>query len=392
MANKKSNSTKLERKEWRESDVLACDLFAGAGGFSLGAHLAGLKIAAAVEWNAHACATYRSNLIASKHQKTHLFEDDIAALDPWDVRKVAGFDQFGCDILLGGPPCQGFSTHRIRDAGVNDPRNDLLLRYFEYVRVLRPTVFLVENVPGLLWPRHRKYLEAFYRLAASASYGVLEPQILNARDYGVPQNRRRVFILGYDLKKFTSAPVWPPAPTHAAPGSDEDLPSWLPAAEVFRQSVSAKDLNNVHMQHGSALVEAFRHTPPNGGSRSESGRLLPCHKGHDGHKDVYGRIDPAKPAPTMTTACINPSKGRFVHPTEHHGITVRQAARIQTFPDSFVFHGGLIAAGQQIGNAVPVEFARILIDQLLPILKKHRHPIRTKRPSKSTETQKEKAA
>src|SRR5690606_22971783 len=99
-----------------------------------------------------------------------------------------------------------------------------------------------------------------------------------------------------------------------------------------------------------------------------------------------------KPAPTMTTACINPSKGRFVHPTEHHGITVRQAARIQTFPDTFLFKGGLIAAGQQIGNAVPVELARILIGHLLPILKKHRQPIREKRSSRSTATEKERAA
>lgn len=378
--------------KWEPSDVLACDLFAGAGGFSLGAYLAGIKVAAAVEWNKHACSTYRSNLISSGLAHTRLFEDDITVLDPGHVKKSSGFEKYGCDILLGGPPCQGFSTHRIKDAGVNDPRNDLLLRYFEYVRALRPTVFLVENVPGLLWPRHRKYLEVFYSLATSAGYGVLEPQILNARDYGVPQNRRRVFILGYDLNKFSSAPAWPPAPTHAAPGSNEDLPSWVPALEVFERPVSTKDANNVHMQHGVALLDAFKRTPLNGGSRNESGRLLPCHKDHDGHKDVYGRIDPAKPAPTMTTACINPSKGRFVHPTEHHGITVRQAARIQTFPDSFMFHGGLIAAGQQIGNAVPVELAKNLIDHLLPILKKHREPIRAKRSSNPLMEEEEKAA
>lgn len=374
MAKNTNNSIESGPDKCQEFDLLACDLFAGAGGFSLGAHLAGVKVAAAVEWNKHACATYHSNFIASKLTKAHLFEDDITTLDPRDVRKVARFDQLGCDILLGGPPCQGFSTHRIKDTGVNDPRNDLLLRYFEYVQVLRPTVFLVENVPGLLWPRHRKYIEAFYNLAKSAGYGVLEPQVLNARDYGVPQSRRRVFILGYDLKKFSSAPAWPPTPTHAAPGSDEELPSWIPAAEVFSKPVPIMDPNNIHMQHGSALVDAFKRTPLNGGSRSESGRILSCHKDHDGHKDVYGRIDPAKPAPTMTTACINPSKGRFVHPTEHHGITVRQAARIQTFPDSFIFLGGLIASGQQIGNAVPVELARHLVKHLLPVLKKHRQP------------------
>lgn len=358
----------------------------------MGAHLAGVEVAAAVEWDKHACATYRSNLIDSKLTRARLFEDDISELDPRDVHSAVGFEEFGCDLLLGGPPCQGFSTHRIKDAGVDDPRNELLLRYFEYVRVLRPTVFLVENVPGLLWPRHKRYLEDFYSLAASANYGVLDPEILNARDYGVPQNRRRVFILGYDLEMFPSMPAWPPATTHAAPGSDTSLPNWVPATEVFKQPVLETDPNNVHMNHGPALIDAFKRTPPNGGSRSESGRVLPCHKDHDGHKDVYGRIDPTKPAPTMTTACINPSKGRFVHPTRHHGITVREAARIQTFPDSFVFQGGLISAGQQIGNAVPVEFARRLIDHLIPVLKKNRKSVSDTQSSRSASKAAEKAA
>jgi len=122
------------------------------------------------------------------------------------------------------------------------------------------------------------------------------------------------------------------------------------------------------MKHGACLVEAFANTPKNGGSRKDSGRVLPCHKKHDGHKDVYGRIDPNIPAPTMTTACINPSKGRFVHPTQNNGITARHAARIQTFPDDFVFHGGLTAAGRQIGNAVPVDLGFALIKHIRGLL------------------------
>ena len=104
------------------------------------------------------------------------------------------------------------------------------------------------------------------------------------------------------------------------------------------------------------------------GSRRDSGRVLPCHESHDGHKDVYGRIDPDLPAPTMTTACINPSKGRFVHPTEDHGITARQAARIQTFPDSVVFSGGLMAAGKQIGNAIPMKLGVLLLSHIKTFL------------------------
>jgi DNA (cytosine-5)-methyltransferase 1 len=346
-----------------ETDVFACDLFAGAGGFSLGAHLAGIKVAAAIEWNKYACETYRNNFIKTGLTKTELFEGDITALDPHDVMKKVGFDKRHCDIMLGGPPCQGFSAHRLNDAGVDDPRNKLLLRYFEYVRIIRPTFFLVENVPGLLWPKHQKFVDAFYSLAKSAGYGVLDPIVINARDFGVPQSRRRVFILGYDRERTGAPEAWPPQATHVSPDSDKSLPRWNPASVAFKGALKG-DLNDIHMNHGQELVTVFKNTPPNGGSRHDSGRVLPCHENHAGHRDVYGRIDPRVPAPTMTTACINPSKGRFVHPTQHHGITLRQAARIQSFPDWFTFEGGIMAGGAQVGNAVPVDLAKALLEPL----------------------------
>ncbi|HXH42886.1 MAG TPA: DNA cytosine methyltransferase [Bradyrhizobium sp.] len=354
---------KRRRKTTTKSQVLACDLFAGAGGFSLGAYLAGVTVSCAIEWDKYACETYRSNLISTGLTSTRLFQDDISALSPRKVKSLSGFDEVPCDILLGGPPCQGFSAHRLNDAGVGDPRNELLLKYFEYVRVLRPAFFLVENVPGLLWPKHAKFLEAFYHLAGRASYGVLEPKVVNAKDFGVPQNRRRVFILGYDRRRLSAPPAWPPKQTHVSPNSDEKLPHWIPAAVAFTRALPG-DPNNIHMNHSRELLETFARTPPNGGSRKQSGRVLPCHEGHLGHNDVYGRIDPSAPGPTMTTACINPSKGRFVHPTQHHGITLRQAARMQSFPDWFNFEGGIMAGGVQVGNAVPVKLAKALLEPL----------------------------
>lgn len=355
------SSSEMTAPNWAQDDIVAVDLFAGAGGFSLGAFLADIKVAAAVEFNAHAANTYESNLVSTGLTKTQLYRDDIAELDPATLRKRSGLASSGCDILLGGPPCQGFSAHRINDAGVGDPRNMLLLRYFEYVRVLRPTFFLVENVPGLLWPRHKRFLDDFYGLAESADYGLLEPIILNARDYGVPQSRRRVFLLGFDRKKVATAPTWPPAATHRDPTETSDLPPWVAAGIAFEKAALNGDINDVHMQHGQTLIDAFARTPHNGGSRVDSGRVLECHKKHRGHFDVYGRINPAHPAPTMTTACINPSKGRFVHPTKNHGITLRQAARLQTFPEWYTFSGGIMAGGVQVGNAVPVEMARALL-------------------------------
>lgn len=339
----------------------AVDLFCGAGGFSLAAFKAGFHVEFAVENDKYAVETYRENFIEKRQLGTTLYDDSINDLKP-ECLVEKHFSKSGCDIVLGGPPCQGFSTHRINDAGVDDPRNRLILSYFNFVEALQPRAFLMENVPGILWPRHEKFLDEFNSRANEAGYRVFSPAVLDARDFGVPQRRKRVFILGTRLDISTSSFLWPPAPSHSK--CDDGLSPWMNCKEVFR-SPPDQDPNDIHMKHGRELVEAFRNTPPNGGSRKDSGRILPCHEKHDGHKDVYGRIDPDRPGPTMTTACINPSKGRFVHPTEHHGITVRQAARMQTFPDDFVFSGGLTAGGRQIGNAVPVDLGAALLKPIV---------------------------
>jgi DNA (cytosine-5)-methyltransferase 1 len=345
---------------------LCVDLFAGAGGFSLGAIKAGFEVRAAIEHSRHAAATYRKQIQNGNGRRIAVFEQNILELDPYDVMNEAGLIEGQCDLLLGGPPCQGFSSHRLGDTGVDDPRNALVLRYFAFVRAIRPKLFLLENVPGMLQPKHADYLQTFLGSAREQGYKVFDPVVVNAQDYGVPQSRKRVFILGYDPSRLEFSLAWPPRPTHGDPAkiqSPSNLLAWRTAADAF-VSAPVDDPNDVHMSHSAELIETFRSTPPNGGSRHQSNRVLACHLQHDGHRDVYGRIDPSKPSPTMTTACINPSKGRFVHPTEHHGITARQAARLQTFPEHFVFEGGLMAAGVQIGNAVPVQLARSLCEQL----------------------------
>lgn len=349
-----------------ETAPTCVDLFAGAGGFSLGARKAGFSVRLAVEYNRHACATYRHNFCNSSIVSPNLVEGDITQLSAEKLYHETFERHELCDVLLGGPPCQGFSAHRLNNAGVNDPRNKLLAVYFQFVKAFNPRVFLMENVPGMLWPRHAEYVTSFYDSAANEGYELFPPVVLDARDYGIWQRRKRVFVLGVRRDIFSSAFNWPPKPTHGDPKSVSENPHLLPwvACGPSFASAADSDENNIHMNHSAELTTVFRQTPHNGGSRRDSGRLLPCHTDHDGHKDVYGRIDPKQPAPTMTTACINPSKGRFVHPTFDHGITVRQAARIQTFPDNFLFKGGLIAAGQQIGNAVPVDLAYQLLRHL----------------------------
>jgi len=346
--------------------ITAVDLFSGAGGFSLGAISTGVDIVGALEFNSVAAETYSNNISRIDGRAVPLIEKSIMEVEPDEAMRYWNIHPKSCDIVIGGPPCQGFSTHRISNSGVDDPRNELLCRYFEYVSAIRPRVFLVENVPGLLWPRHSTYLKRFYSMAEAANYEMKLPVTLNARDYGVPQNRKRVFLLGIDKTRPVEI-VWPPECTHVDPNLPEAEKngrlSWRTASEVFAPAPH-DDLNNVHMNHNQELIAQFENTPKNGGSRHQSGRVLACHKNHSGHRDVYGRIDPTKPGPTMTTACINPSKGRFVHPTENHGITVRQAARFQTFPDDYTFFGGLMASGVQIGNAVPVILAQTLLNAI----------------------------
>lgn len=363
-----ANIKVLRERRWPRDTLNCVDLFAGAGGFSLAARKAELTVRLAVELKKHAASTYRDNLCKAE-PKPHLAEGDIRMLDPVRLSKAVFADGQPCDLILGGPPCQGFSSHRLNDAGVDDARNDLIHVYFDFVRAFSPTAFLLENVPGMLWPRHKLALERFYREGDEAGYDVKPAIVLDARDYGVPQRRKRVFILGC-RRDVGDIPAWPPAPTHGSEAKRRETPAllpWVNCKDVFGPAPE-NDPNDAHMTHTEELVRTFKQTPPNGGSRHQSGRTLKCHKEHDGHNDVYGRINPNEPAPTMTTACINPSKGRFVHPTLHHGITVRQAARIQTFPDDFVFAGGLMAAGEQVGNAVPVALAELLIQHLKPLL------------------------
>ena len=361
----------------RKTGLTAIDLFCGAGGLTLAAQRSGVRVLAGVEFYRHACDTYEANFIRGKRRKTApvLYRDDIKELQPAKIMHDLGLREGQLDILMGGPPCQGYSTHRINGTGVKDPRNELLLRYFSFVRCLKPKAFVVENVPGLLWPRHADYLRKFKAAAKRAGYRLHRPETLNARDYGVPQNRKRVFVVGF-RKNIGSEFSWP-EPSHLNPTTPKlsmnGHQPWVIADIVFKKTLQKDDPNAIHMNHSRELIDVFKRTPKNGGSRKDSGRELVCHRNHNGHKDVYGRIDPSKPGPTMTTACINPSKGRFVHPTKNHGITVRHAARLQGFPDDFIFKGGLIAGGIQVGNAVPIQLGEAVIASICQFITEESH-------------------
>lgn len=371
--------------------IKAIDLFSGAGGFSLAALQLGVEILAAIEMDKEACNTYSENLIRKQKNNIKLLNKDIMAISPDELMSGLRLKERELDLIIGGPPCQGFSSHRIKDAGVNDPRNELLIRYYDFVKVFKPKLFLVENVPGLLWEKHKDYLDKFKQLAQNNGYRIAGPLKLNAKDFGVPQSRCRVFILGVRDDIVLNEGDWPPSSTHF---KDKE-PRWVNASEVFDApssivlnkvaavlgakvahglkfnnslKIDGNDPSDIHMCHADYMVERFKMTPING-SREDVDFKLPCHSnGYIGHKDVYGRIRLSLPGPTITTGCINPSKGRFLHPWENHGITVRQAARFQTFPDDYVFAGGIISQGKQVGNAVPVRLGKVLLESCIGIL------------------------
>jgi len=161
--------------------LTAIDLFAGAGGFSLAAQMCDVDVRAAVEHDFHACATYRANLVDPRTKVPFVLEQDINDVKWPTLLKKANLSRGECDLLLGGPPCQGFSTHRIKGAGIGDPRNELLARYFECVKAIRPLAFLIENVSGLLWKRHETYLKQLYEAGKRAKYTVLPPILINAK-------------------------------------------------------------------------------------------------------------------------------------------------------------------------------------------------------------------
>jgi DNA (cytosine-5)-methyltransferase 1 len=388
----------------------AIDLFAGAGGFTLSAIDAGVSVLAAIEFDKAAGKTYKENFIESGQYKIDLRageeKGDINNVLPSELRSSLKLKVGELDLILGGPPCQGFSTHRINNSGVNDPRNALLLRYFEFVTEFKPKAFLVENVAGLLWERHKDFLQKFISLAENAGYIIKFCDIVNAKDYGVPQNRKRVFIFGIRSDQNCESIEFPPKQTHFSP-SCKGLPHWLTSSSVFDKvpaelyqqywmkyfkdkskltheetfellstlkfgkPFKINDPCDIHMKPSEPMISRFIDTPLNG-SREDAGvkHQLKCHSGeYKGHKDVYGRIMIHLPSNTITTGCNNPSKGRFVHPWLNHGVTLRHAARLQSFPDWFDFHGSSTDKARQIGNAVPPLLGKVLIRYICSRLK-----------------------
>lgn len=324
--------------------LTAIDLFSGCGGLSCGLIAAEFQVVAAVEIDAKAQATYKLN-----HPDVRLYESDIRKLDPEQVMKDVGLVSGELDLLAGCPPCQGFSRLRTKNQTtfISDERNDLVSNFLHFVQVILPKTVMLENVPALAKDDRFTNMQSQLRQLGYRSV----VHILDAADYMVPQRRKRLILLASRVHL-----------PEIAPRVIKRVTVRQALVGVGAPSRTNDRLHAVPENRTDAVRQLIALIPKNGGSRKDLGReyQLECHKRSDGFSDVYGRMSWDEVAPTITSGCHNPSKGRFLHPSYNRTITLREAALLQGFPMSYQFD---VAHGKEsialmIGNALPPPFIK----------------------------------
>lgn len=355
----------VERPQHRHPDSFpdvtrptAIDLFAGAGGASVGLVAAGFEVVGAVENDCDAADSFALN-----HPRAHLDRRDIREVDPSDLMNAAGLKPRTLSLLKSCPPCQGFSS--LGAQNVEDARNDLVAQTWRFAATLQPAAVLVENVPGL---QSDARFATMVTQAESAGYSVRK-MVVDAIAFGVPQFRKRLIMVAVRDCRLGALP--------------DDLLTLLPSSFETTLRSAGPALSVAGPIDGVDLIHRAR-TPrpatlrrimavPVGGSRFDlpPEQQLACHQrlGTRSATSSYGRIQADRPAPTMTTRCTTPACGRFIHPTESRGLSLREASLLQTFPREYQFVGGYDSIERQIGNAVPARMAEGLghiVSALLP--------------------------
>lgn len=369
--------------EWMSMELRTLDLFAGAGGLTQGFHMGGSPVTTlrAVEIDGDAARTFNANHGADIAVATSI-EDWLETDEP----ERLGHD--GLNVIVGGPPCQGFSALGLQD--INDERNTLWRQYAESIRRTEATYFIVENVPQFLKSSEIHALRNEI-LEGSLKDWDVRAYNLNAADFGAPQVRRRAVLLGWrrDMPEFR-----PPEPTHDRL-SRGGRSSWLTVRQAFSGGLgfrpiphmalkgwpkSTKDSGtgflrtlDLHVDRNYQQIsrDRFAAIPPGGNRFDLPDELLsPCWRKHtSGSGDVMGRLHWDRPSVTVRTEFFKPEKGRYIHPTENRAITHWEAARLQGFPDDYRWNGSRTSIARQIGNAVPIPLGAALAGQLARILK-----------------------
>lgn len=350
------------------------DLFCGCGGLSLGFIKDNHKIVKAVEFDKNIAESYHRN-----HPNIDLIVDDIRNVDNDSI-----FIENMADIIIGGPPCQGFSMagSRIREGFIEDPRNFLFKSYFNVVKCVKPKAFVFENVKGILTMEKGQIFHQILDIFSDkelldGDFYKLYYKIVKASDYGIPQDRERVIIIGLKNSDIDIGKIWEQTkeqlkaelPTFFdnvtiqdaignLPDETEDgyifNPQPITTYQQFLACTGDRISNHNATKHSKLAVNRMKKV-----GNGENFMVL-----HENIKSVhsgsYGRLSWDSHAQTITTRFDTPSGGRFIHPEKNRTITPREAARIQSFPDDFIFYGNRTIICRQIGNAVPPKLAFFL--------------------------------
>jgi DNA (cytosine-5)-methyltransferase 1 len=339
----------------RKMIIKAIDFFCGAGGLTRGLLDVGIQVLAGVDNDAGLRDTYERN-----NKPSQFICQDVSDLDILAIRKKFGIT--GRDLVLYAActPCQPFST--LNQMKGEDKRKTLLLTFAAIVKESPPDFILVENVPGLNSVYGKEVYQRFSDLLKDCGFNNVSSGFLDAQFYGVPQVRKRFILLASRHGKIDL-----PKPNKRRIATVRQYIGGLaPIADGQEDKRVANHLSRKLQPHLKRIILAV---PKDGGSRSDVqdiSILLPCHrKNPHVHKDVFGRMSWDKPAPTLTCRCADIYCGRFSHPEQDRGISLREAASLQTFPRSYVFYGNFMHVQKQIGNAVPVKLATKLGKKVL---------------------------
>lgn len=338
--------------------ISAIDFFCGAGGLTRGLLNVGINVLAGVDNNEDLRDTYTHNNSPSRFICENIEDIDIHAL-----RKDLGIQPSDVTLYAACTPCQPFSTlSRQKDT---DDRKTLLLDFVELVEKCPPDFILVENVPGLNNGYGKDIYEEFLEILTECEFTNVAADLLDAKHFEVPQTRKR-FILLASKEDLISLPI---------PKTEPDLFVTVRNCIEGYPEINDGQENTDYPNHVSRKLKSHHRRiiealPKDGGSRQDivdTSILLKCHQDNpNAHRDVFGRMAWDKPAPTLTSRCIDVYSGRFVHPEQDRGISIREAAALQTFDDNYEFFGtSMSGIARQIGNAVPVKLAEHLGESIL---------------------------
>lgn len=341
----KISKNKPEQLDFTKDYPSVISLFSGCGGLDLGFHMEGYRTLWAndfAEWAVASYQRYFGNVI------TH---GDITKIDPYLDKSIPD-----CDLILGGFPCQDFSIIW-KQPGLNGTRGNLYKHFLQFIDAKKPKAFIAENVKGILTANGKKAIETIIKDFESISPGyIVKPHLYNFAEYGVPQFRERVLIVG--IRVDTGFNFIHPKPTH---GPNADLP-YVTAGEAL---IGAENVNynNEHINSAARTIELLK-LIPEGGNFTDVPKDHPLYvKGMISH--VYRRINRNEPAKTIIAAGGGGTWG--YHYPEPRPLTNRERARLQSFPDDFQFEGSVAEVRRQIGNAVPPQGVRAVAKRLMPL-------------------------